>query len=90
MDLPRDFCPREPTLEEMISRLYSPESFFKAIKKMKSVNFCTVIPDGFSTKVYYISGEEIWQLFVFMLFLTLIWRLVEATQTCVYRNCCKK
>jgi hypothetical protein len=90
MDLSRDFCPRELTLEEMINRLYSPESFFKAIKGMKSVNFCTVIPDGIGAKVYYISVEDIWHLFVFVLFVAACWRLLEAAQTCVYRICCKK
>jgi len=90
MDLPSDFCPREPTLDEMLTRLYSPASFFKAVKKMKSVNFCTVVPDGFGTKIYYISVEEIWQLIVTCLVMILIWRLVEAFQSLVYRNCCKK
>ena len=95
MDLPEDhemppMCGLQPNVDDMIYQIYSPEAFYRAINQMKNINFCTVIPDGFGTKVFYISIDELVQICAVLLFICLTWRLVEAAQSCAYRICCKK
>jgi len=93
MDLPEDFlehpmCSLEPDV--ILVRTFSPEAFFLETQSMKGMHFCTVVPDDFGTNVYYISVEEIFKILSFVIFIAVIWRLMEMFQSCVYRICCKK
>jgi len=79
--------PSEPTIEELLLRLNTPESFFRAMRNMKSVNLCSVVPTEFGTKVYYMPIEEIGQILMVFLIIAVLWRLADAIGTCMAHSC---
>jgi len=81
--------PPEPTIEELLLRLNTPENFFRAMRNMKSVNFCSVVPTEFGTKVYYMSAQEIGQILMVFLIIAVLWRLVDALSAFVIQSCKK-